>query len=82
MARLVKKFDTLMEVADYEKLLQLSAHYGLSMAAIIRLALRDLHQKLQTAEGGRGVHALNPVLKPAAESPPPEMDDFWRTFRS
>lgn len=81
MARLVKKFDTLMEVSDYEKLLQLSAHYGLSMAAIIRLALRDLHQKLQTTETRRGSYELNPVLQPAADAPPPEMDDFWKDFR-
>lgn len=79
-AKLVKKFDVLMELKEYQRLLQLSENYGISMGAIVRLALRDLYQKIDSTTGTR--QTINPILKNPAQSPPPEMDDFWRSFRS
>lgn len=79
-AKLVKKFDVLMELKEYQRLLQLSENYGISMGAIVRLALRDLYQKIDSTTGTR--QTINPILKNPIQSPPPEMDDFWRSFRS
>lgn len=81
MGRLTKKFEALIEPSDYEVLVALSRHFGLSKAAILRLALRDLHEKIQTP-ANPSAEPLSPILrKPESATPPPELDPFWQDFR-
>ncbi len=71
-----KKFDVLFTQGEYRQLLELSALYSLPMGAIIRLALRDLHQKVGDRES-----PSSPFVHSKPAPPPPELDPFWADFR-
>jgi hypothetical protein len=78
---LTKKFEALIEPTDYDLLVKLSKHFGLSKAAILRLALRDLNEKIQKPSSPTP-DPINPILRKAeADTPPPELDPFWQNFR-
>lgn len=65
---------------DFDKLSALAQHYDLSRASMIRLALRELYQKINGK--GQLVGLSDPLLNPVEGTVPEEVDDFWKTFRS
>lgn len=75
-----RRFEVVMPPTDFDRLTELSHHYSLSKGAIVRLALRDLFLKI----GGTGQlsSVQEPLLKSAADNPPPELDTFWKDFRA
>lgn len=74
-----RRFEIVMTPSDFERLSKLSEHYSLSRGAIMRLALHELCAKIET---GQSATIQNPLLKPPTEALPPEVDDFWKVFRS
>lgn len=77
-----RRFELVMTGQDFDQLESLAEMYTMSMSAVVRLAVGELYHKVQntTARSPVGQH---PILQPKTDAPPPpEMDPFWRDFRS
>lgn len=78
--RLSRKIEVLMLPAEHAQLLTLAQSYNLSMASLVRIALRDLYLKIQSATPT--VSQPDPLLRSTAkDTPPVEFDPFWEQFR-
>lgn len=76
-----KRFELVMTEPEFKQLDYLAGMYNLSRAAVIRLAVTDLYQRIQNTNS-RTQSPRNPILQPPTESLPPEVDEFWKVFRS